>query len=344
MKSELNLENEIVQMKSLLKDFQVVDKKKFWLDITINILFSWPFLVYTFFNPNLITFFVASFFLYRGTMLIHEVSHLAKKIPGYRFVYNLFFGWPNSYPAYIYDTHLFHHGKKTYATPRDPEYKYISAYNLKTLLKPLLSSLLLPILQLVRFLILPFIEGFLPKEAKLKILKTYSTLVFSLDYVRPIRNESKALKEMLQNDLLCAMYKVVFIGLILVDVLPVQSILYFYLCFVISSLFNMYRALFNHLYSNESLQSLSWEAHLVDTVTIKPSLLTNMIFINGLNYHSLHHLFPDLPYLNLGKAHKKLMETLPDGHIYKENVFDSIMDVVKFNFSESRKTKISALS
>jgi fatty acid desaturase len=277
-------------------------------------------------------------------MLIHEVSHLAKKILGYRFVYNLFFGWPNSYPAYIYDTHLFHHGKKTYATHRDPEYKYIPEYNLQTLIRPLFTAALLPFFQLIRFGIMPLIEGFLPREIRLKILRTYSTLVFSLDYVRPIRNEDKGLKEMLNNDLICAFYKLTFIGLVIVDILPVRSLLYFYLAFVISSLFNMYRALFNHLYSNESSNSLSWEEHLVDTVTIKPSLITSMIFINGLNYHSLHHLFPDLPYLNLGKAHRKLMDTLPDDHIYKANVFNNIVDVIKFNFSESRKNKILNLS
>jgi fatty acid desaturase len=35
------------------------------------------------------------------------------------------------------------------------------------------------------------------------------------------------------------------------------------------------------------------------------------MFPVGLRYHALHHLFPFLPYHNLGKAHARLVAQLP---------------------------------
>ncbi len=336
-------ENEITQMREILKEHHKVNKFKFWADFSLNSILSWPLFFYTVFYPNIYTFLISTFFLYKGTMLIHEVSHLAKKIPGYRFAYNLVFGWPGSYPAYIYDTHLFHHGKRTYGTKRDPEYKYISSYNFLVICRPFVASLILPLISWIRFGLIPFFELFFTKKMKIKLLKTFSTLVFSIDYVRPIRNEEKAIREMLFNDLVCVLYKLVFIGLLYLGVLPMRALFYLYCAIVLSSLVNMYRALFNHLYANESQESLSWEDHLVDTVTIRPSLLTSIIFVNGLNFHSLHHLFPDIPYLNLKSAHVTLTEKLSEDHIYNKNVFDSVFSVLKFNMSKDRKNKMTKI-
>jgi fatty acid desaturase len=36
----------------------------------------------------------------------------------------------------------------------------------------------------------------------------------------------------------------------------------------------------------------------------------------GLRYHALHHLFPSLPYHNLGKAHRRLSALLPQDAPY----------------------------
>jgi fatty acid desaturase len=44
--------------------------------------------------------------------------------------------------------------------------------------------------------------------------------------------------------------------------------------------------------------------------------LTMLMFPVGLRYHALHHLFPFLPYHNLGKAHARLVAQLPAGSPY----------------------------
>lgn len=328
-------------MKLLLNDLNEVNKFIFWRDLICLSLIGWGAIFYTSFHFNILVFFIGTYSLYKGTMLIHEVSHLSKKIPGYKAAYNILLGYPNSYPSYIYDTHLFHHGKKTYGTIKDPEYAYVKKYNAITLLKPLLISLLLPLLQIIRFTILPLITPFLGLNFKRSLYQKYSTLVFSDKYIRPIKNEKKELRTMMSQDLLCSAYKITLIALVYLEVLPFQFIINFYFAFVIASLINMYRALFNHLYANESLVSLSWEDHLLDTATIKPGIFTHLIFVNGLGYHAIHHLFPEMPYHNLGKAHKKLIKNLSDDHIYKQNIFTGPLNLALFCIRNNRNEKLS---
>ncbi len=323
---------EIKKMKEILKGELTLDKSLFWRDIIICILLTWPMLYFSALNKSLTAFFIGSFFLYKGTILIHEVSHLAKKIKGYRLVYNIFFGWPNGYPAYIYDTHLFHHGKKTYGTKRDPEYKYMEEIGFKDLLRPFLSALILPFFQLFRFAILPIFTPFLPRSAKIKIFQKFSTLVFSLEYTRTIRDEKSALQMMKRNDLICALYKFTFFALIISGILTIQFLYVWYGSLVFASILNMYRSLFNHRYSNKELTSMSWADHLRDTITIEPGPITNLVCVNGLNYHGIHHLFPELPYTNLKKAHQKLMQELPKEHIYRQTVVPSLFQAFKVSW------------
>jgi fatty acid desaturase len=44
----------------------------------------------------------------------------------------------------------------------------------------------------------------------------------------------------------------------------------------------------------------------------------------GLRYHALHHLFPSLPYHNLGRAHQRLMAELPTDSPYRLTNSDSL--------------------
>ncbi|POB13358.1 fatty acid desaturase [Halobacteriovorax sp. DA5] len=331
--------DDIHLMKEILKNHHALKKGRIWFDLLSNALIGWSAFFYTCFHFNIFTFILAIFFIYRGTILVHEVSHIAKKVKGYRTAFNILFGWPNAYPVYLGDAHLFHHGKKTYGTERDPEYKYISEFRFLTLTRPFLASVALPIIQVIRFGILPLTYIFLNTEQKKWVYQNISTLAFSMDYKRPIRNEKKDIARMVRNDLMCVLYKVAIGLLIFLEVLPLQTIWIWFSIVVISSTLNMYRALFNHLYANESLVPMTWEEHLLDTVTIESGLSSFFIFVNGLNYHAIHHLFPELPYTNLAAAHKELMEKLPADHIYKSNTYSSIFHVLVTSLSIQRFDK-----
>jgi fatty acid desaturase len=316
-------------MRRLLAEFHDVRPVLFWRDLILNALIGYSALAFTIYRPNVISLVIATIFIYRGCTLLHEVSHLAKKIKGYRIAYNILFGWAFSYPAYIFDTHLFHHGKKTYGTDSDPEYKFIPRFDHATFLRPIVVAVILPLFQWYRFGILPLIEHFMSKEKKRNLYQTLSALVFSMEYRRKIKDEQKDLRNMVLNDLATASVKVITVGLIVAGILPLHTLVVWYLVTAFASVLNMYRALLNHLYTNESNQPLSWQEHLNDTTTIEPGLITNIVCANGLNYHAIHHLFPELPYTNLAAAHQKLMKELPADHLYRQNVFNSIFDVMK---------------
>lgn len=329
----------ISQIKNILNDpkFLCVNKAIFWRDLLLFAAAGWSFLYLSVAHHSLYVI-PATYFFYRGTMLIHEVIHLSKKIPGYRFVYNLLLGWPNSYPAYIYDTHLFHHGKKTYGTKKDPEYKYIE-FNALSLIRPLLIAPLMPLLQVIRFGVIPFITPFMPASFQQKLFSKYSTLVFDVSYERNFRGKYD-LKTMMINDLISAFYKVVAVALIVTGYFPVTLLLMLYTIVTLASLLNMYRALFNHYYANEEELPLSWSQHMHDTVTVDSFILKHLLFINGLNYHALHHLYPEMPYHNLAMAHQKLMRELPEGHLYKEGVHFNVTTLLKKILNQNRTQRI----
>ena len=54
---------------------------------------------------------------------------------------------------------------------------------------------------------------------------------------------------------------------------------------------------------------------MADTILINPV---------GLRYHATHHLFPSMPYHNMRKAHRRLMEKLPADSPYRQTVGTSV--------------------
>lgn len=326
----MNDQQNIALLRQVLNkpEFQQLGTFIFWRDLLVFSLLGWSSLYGAATTGNFLMLLPAIYFLYRGTMLIHEVSHLGKKIPGYRFCYNLLLGWPNSYPAYMYDTHLFHHGKKTYGTPRDPEYKYIEKYDALTLIRPFLIALLMPVVQCLRFGVIPFLTPLMPKVWQRVLYQKFSTLVFDTTFTRDLKNDAD-LKVMIYNDLISALYKLAVLIAILKGHLSITFALCLYISIVCATVLNMYRALFNHYYSNKEERSLSWTEHMQDTVTTDSFILKHLFFINGLNYHGIHHLFPEMPYHQLAKAHRALLTELPAQHPYRTSVASKTTDLLK---------------
>jgi fatty acid desaturase len=62
---------------------------------------------------------------------------------------------------------------------------------------------------------------------------------------------------------------------------------------------------------------MSVTAQYLDSVNVPPpATLPELWAPVGLRYHALHHLLPSIPYHELGKAHRKLVETLPSHSPY----------------------------
>ena len=71
---------------------------------------------------------------------------------------------------------------------------------------------------------------------------------------------------------------------------------------------------------------LSFEEKLLDSCEYphRP-WITELWGPTGTRYHATHHLFPSLPYHNLGIAHRRLMAELPPENIFRETAKLSLL-------------------
>lgn len=76
-------------------------------------------------------------------------------------------------------------------------------------------------------------------------------------------------------------------------------------------------------------RELSFEEQLLDSVNYphRP-WVTELWGPVGTRYHAIHHLFPSMPYHNLGIAHRRLMAGLPEDSIYRETERVSLIGAI----------------
>jgi len=311
--------------KNYITQLHRVNRVIYWLDLLGCGLFGWGFFFIAVYTNNIflevVAFLLGTLLIYRGQLFIHEVVHQRKNIKGFALAYDLLFGYPNTYPSYIHDPHLAHHGKRTYATVDDPEYYPHANDTWMKMLQPIFSSLLLPLFATLRFCLLPPIILFFPMRWKKKVYQHASTLVMRLTYIRPIRSD-REIHVMMINDLLCSLYRLIFIILIVMGVFPLKIIWIWLGMFILASVLNMYRTKLAHRYLGDG-NPMSSVAQLLDSVSVSGSFLSGIWAPVGLRYHSGHHLYPVIPYHNLGKLHRYLTRQENRQHPYNKTVFPS---------------------
>ena len=101
---------------------------------------------------------------------------------------------------------------------------------------------------------------------------------------------------------------------------------------------NHIRAMVAHGYINLEGERVTHEQQLLDSITIE-SPVASVLAPVGLRYHSLHHLFPTLPYHSLGKAHKRLLEVLPPDHAYRRTSVPGVGAAFKAFFTTFRANR-----
>ena len=298
----------------------------YWLDFIVTMILGWS----SFFVAAQISWhawigklalsFICAVIFFRGTIFVHELAHIRKTdLVGFQWAWNLFCGMFFFIPDYTYLPHTFHHRPGSFSTIDDPEYIPVPFQRPGEILAPFFIFLFIPFLMALRFLIVGPISLVMDGKIREWVLRHVSTLKMNPFYEwKTISAPHRRLAAI--EDWLCFLWWMGFGTLYyffghLPILIEIYLVMYGVLCI------NHLRSLARHRYINEMGSKVSFEEQILDSVTIGSfSPLAVLLMPIGLRYHSVHHMFPALPYYSLGHAHTLLQANLPSDHMYRKTV------------------------
>jgi fatty acid desaturase len=137
-------------------------------------------------------------------------------------------------------------------------------------------------------------------------------------------------------EIACSLRVAVMLAVVLMGLYPWTRLVQLYCLAVFVLGLNYIRNLAAHRYRNTGEQMTHAE-QLADSVNLTGHpVLTELFFPLGLRYHALHHLFPGIPFHNLGRAHRRLMEKLPADSPYRDTVVSSYWTAVRSLWNRPR--------
>jgi len=300
-------------------------------------------------------FLVSNLLFFRAALFIHEIVHFRTgTFRGFRFAWNMLCGIPFLMPSFTYYTHLDHHRRKHYGTARDGEYLPLGHQSVWAIIYYLAQSLVIPGLAVIRFMLLTPLSWLVPPMRRW-VQRRASSLVMDPSYIRPMPDRQMLRVWRVQEFccfLVCAgvavlLYRGIQPGAdpygprpLLRGVLPLAFLAQVYLTGVFIVLINAIRTLGAHRFLNDG-REMTFIEQLVDSVNYpRRPLLTGLWAPVGLRFHALHHLFPSLPYHNLAKAHRRLMDQLPADSPYRltvgERLWGSLRQLLRASLAASQ--------
>ncbi|HBE71728.1 MAG TPA: fatty acid desaturase [Planctomycetaceae bacterium] len=275
----------------------------------------------------------------RASMFIHELVHLPKEgFRGFRFAWNLLCGIPFLIPSFMYYPHVDHHRRKHYGTEHDGEYLELSHKHPLWIVGFVAVAAIVPFAAWVRFGLLtplcwafPKLRGWVEKHA--------SSMIIDIFYLRGDFGK-EATRTMKIQEVFCFLWCMVLILRApvasgqLIDGFLIQA----YCISVALIMINNVRTLGAHRWMGDGGQ-LTFEQQLLDSVNYpyRP-WITELWGPVGTRYHALHHLFPSIPYHNLGIAHRRLAKGLPAGSLYHDTTRVSLTGAIRELWQRSWKS------
>ncbi len=325
------------QARSLIGDLNRPNAAIYWSDflvsiitghLTINLIVILPrrFPDAGWLIPAVVVCYLVTVLTYmRALMFIHELVHLPKnQFRGFRFAWNALCGILFFVPSFLYYPHVDHHRRKHYGTDRDGEYLALSHNGRWMIVGFIAQALLIPFLGLARFLIISPICWFIP-GARRFVHRHASTMLVDPTYERTDASP-EIMRTVVIQEVFCFLWCVFFVcrGRLLwgqwFD--PFWIVAY---CVGVGLLvLNELRTLGAHRWTNQG-EEMSFGEQLLDTVNYPGHpWISELWGPVGTRYHALHHLFPSLPYHNLGEAHRRLSEGLPADSPYHQTTASSL--------------------
>ena len=345
--TDLNVNKEFPfrEAHNLVHDLMTPNPVIYWLDFLFHISLGWAAFVTALLVPSfsawqLLAFVVAALAHYRAAIFIHELAHLKKGTFNiFRLVWNLTSGIPLLIPSFTYDcVHYDHHKPDIYGTSEDGEYIPFATQNPALMIGYVLFSFLLPLIFLCRYLLLTPLSYLIPPLRKF-CWERVSSLTINPTYKRPkncIRNDKHW---QLQEFATFVFATTVFICIIQ-GILPFKALVLWYLVGLVIFLLNSLRTLSAHAYRNSGNQKMGFAEQYLDSINIPGNLFITALWAPvGLRYHATHHLFMSLPYHNLGKAQRRLVNGLSDNTLYLKTMRNSMRDALRRIWSEASASR-----
>jgi len=325
---------------SLVKDLHKPSPLVFWTDLTASGLVGWGAFALAVLLPTAswqatAAVFVSAFALYRGLCFTHELTHLRQRsVPGFETAWNLLFGVPLLLPSFTYvGVHQSHHSLATYGTKDDPEYlpfarsrRLIWAFSAQ-------SSLLIPVLLVIRFLLLAPVGLIWPRFHRW--LEAHaSSFSMNPEYTRQVPAAMAAKMRRWEAATLAvwagAAAAVVF------GWFPAKTLVVWLVVIAIVSFVNTLRVLGAHEYDTDGTPRNRFE-QVRDSIDTPGGPWTELWAPVGLRYHALHHYFPGIPYHNLGAAYRRIVAALPADARYRESTSPSLQHSLAELYAKAKR-------
>lgn len=312
--------------RALSDDLFRVRPALYWLDFGASMAIAWIAFILTLprFCPSpvlrILWLLVSVLGFYRSLLFVHELVHQRNaRLRTFRWVWNTLCGSMFFLPEFTYTIHSFHHLTSTFSTSEDPEYLPIAYEKPFGLLAPFLIFPLAPLALMLRFLVAAPLSWAIGGDFREALLRHASSLKMNPSFQwKDIPPEDRQLT--VTQEIGCLFWWALFVfGAFAVG--EPHIILHWYVVFWCILALNHIRSMVAHGYINVGGNRVTHEKQLLDSITIAGwSPMASLLAPVGLRYHSLHHLFPTLPYHSMAKAHKRLLETLPPEHAYRKTL------------------------
>jgi fatty acid desaturase len=334
----------IATAKAALRDLTTPNPWIYWADllttVTVGYAAAWLYLDMTGFSlTRALAYGVAVLALFRAGTFTHELVHLRRsQMPYFRVAYDLLYGIVALFPSFAYAYHADHHRIGNFGTERDGEYMPLHRGPYLQLLIFFAHIFYLPIAVTFRFLVLTPLSFFNTRLRTFVLERASSFGMSNLEY-RGRAPSAAALRYWTTIEWLCFLRITLAIALVVAGIHEPSRLLLLYSLASGALFLNFLRVLGLHGYCNEG-EELSHADQLADTVTIaRQPVLQFIVFPLGMSYHTLHHMFPSLPYHNLGRAHRRLMQILPQDSTYVRTVYDGYGAVLRHFWREMREVE-----
>jgi fatty acid desaturase len=340
----------MAEAKKIVEDLFEANPFIYWADFLFNAGLGWGAFYFAVESANFsldqILFLVLSIFcLYRAVIFIHELTHLKKdSFPVFRIVWNLLCGFPFLVPSFTYmGVHIDHHKQKMYGTKDDGEYLPFVLIGRFRIITFFLTMLVVPFVFTLRFLLTP-ISYLIPPLRQL-LWEYLSSLSIDPEWKRPAPQERDGKWWRLQ-EFVTFLYIVAFAFLLFKGIVPLKALVLWYLVSTLILLTNGMRTVgATHCYRNPADHILEFSEQFLDSVTVPGNPVTTTLWAPvGLRYHAVHHLFPGMPYHNLGEAHRRLMKELPANSVYHLTLRKSLWDGLSHLWKETAIAQSSKAS